>query len=173
VHAGARTVMILGGEPTLYLPDLLEFLGALPDTVPVALKTNALFADPVRTLLAGLIDVWIPDFKFGNDDCAHRLAGAPDYVATVTDNLRWMASSAAGGRLLVRHLLMPGHLDCCWAPAARWLAHHLPGVAVSLRAGYWPGWHADRHPELNRSVPAADLARAESLARELGLPLAP
>ena len=36
---------------------------------------------------------------------------------------------------------MPGHLECCWEPVAEWLGNELPAVAVSLRGGFWPGWH--------------------------------
>ncbi len=176
---GARTVMILGGEPTIHLPALLELVAALPDDVPIVLKTNACFTEAARPLLVGLFDVWLPDLKFGNADCARRLAGVPtsgnsaDYWTTVTSNLLWMAETGNASDLIVRHLLMPGHIDCCWAPAARWLSKELPGVKVSLRSGYWPAWHAARHPELRVPLPGADLERALSLARELRLRLVP
>ncbi len=173
---GARTVMILGGEPTIHLPALLELVAALPDDACLVLKTNACFTPSARPLLAGLFDVWLPDLKFGNAECADRLAAIPhaaDYWNTVTNNLLWMAAEQDTAEVIVRHLLMPGHVDCCWEPAARWLSQHLPAAKVSLRTGYWPAWHAARHPELRLPLARTELNRALALANECRLNLIP
>lgn len=174
--AGVRSIMILGGEPTLHLPALLEFVAALPDAAPIVLKTNACFTEGARPLLANLFDVWLPDLKFGNPECALRLAALPPesaYWATVTSNLLWMAGQAETSDLIIRHLLMPGHIDCCWAPAAKWISQHLPNTKVSLRTGYWPAWHAARHPELRLPLPRTELDRALALAQDCRLHLIP
>src|SRR4029434_4399199 len=173
VARGARTEMILGGEPTIHLPALLELIGELPSAARLVLKTNACFSAEARPFLAGLADVWLPDFKFGNDACAARLARVEEYWYTVTGNLVWMSGSCAGGELLVRHLLMPGHVECCWVPVANWLAEHLASTKVSLRSGFWPAWHAGRHPELGRLVSPTEWTRARRVAEELGLHLVP
>jgi putative pyruvate formate lyase activating enzyme len=141
---GARTVMVLGGEPTIHLPTVLEFVAELPDDAKLVWKTNAHGSAEARALLEGLFDVWLADFKFGNDACAQRLAKVSDYVGSVQENLVW---AHAHSELVVRHLLMPGHVECCWRPVAEWLAAELPGVKVNLRSGFWPAWHARRHQE--------------------------
>ena len=150
LRRGARTIMVLGGEPTIHLPAVLELIAHLPDRARLVWKTNAHGSAQARELLAGLFDVWLPDFKFGNDACARRLAQTPDYVRIVQENLLWADKHS---ELIVRHLLMPGHVDCCWRPIAWWLAAHLPGVKVSLRDGFWPAWQAARHPELIGKLP--------------------
>ena len=167
---GARTVMVLGGEPTIHLPAALELVSWLPETAKLVWKTNAHGSDQARKLLDGMFDVWLADFKFGNDACARRLAKTPDYVRVVEDNLRWANEHS---ELIVRHLLMPGHVDCCWRPVAEWLAANLPGVKVNLRSGFWPAWHAVRHPELRGTVSAPENDRAVALAREFDLNLIP
>ena len=201
---GARTVMILGGEPTIHLPAVLEIVAALSERRPPARreavgvqalacsegtlkrelqravpeagapklvwKTNAHGSAQAREWLDGMFDVWLADFKFGNDDCARRLAKAPDYVRVVRENLLWANEHS---ELIVRHLLMPGHVECCWQPVAEWLAAALPGVKVNLRSGFWPAWRATRHPELRGTVSAPESARAVDLARRLGLNLVP
>jgi putative pyruvate formate lyase activating enzyme len=121
-------------------------------------------------LLEGMFDVWLADFKFGNNACARRLAKASDYVRIVQENLLW---ADAHSELIVRHLLMPGHGECCWRPVAEWLAEHMPGVKVNLRAGFWPAWHARRHAELQLPALPAERDFAFGLARELGLNLIP
>ena len=167
---GARTVMILGGEPTVHLPAALEIVAALPADAKLIWKTNAHGSARARELLEGLFDVWVADFKFGNDACAQRLAGVKGYLSPVRENLLWAAGHTD---LIVRHLLMPGHLECCWVPVAHWLARELPGVKVSLRAGFWPAWRAARHPELRYPAATHEVTRAFELAANLGLDVVP
>jgi putative pyruvate formate lyase activating enzyme len=168
LEGGARTVMLLGGEPTIHLPAALEFVAELPAATRLVWKTNAHGSAEARELLDGMFDIWVADYKFGNAACAQRLAGIPDYIRTVQENLLWADRQ---GELIVRHLLMPGHFDCCWKPIAAWLAAELPHVKVSLRAGFWPAWHADRHPELRETVSTEASRAALGVARALGLTL--
>ena len=166
----ARSVMILGGEPTIHLPAVLEFVSLLPDDARLVWKTNAHGTAAARELLDGVFDVWVADYKFGNDLCAQQLAKVPDYTAIVRENLVWASTHT---ELIVRHLLMPGHLECCWRPVAEWLASELPGVKVSLRTGFWPGWFSARHPKLVRTTSIPEEQQARELAARLGLRLIP
>jgi putative pyruvate formate lyase activating enzyme len=160
--AGVRTVMILGGEPTIHLPQALELVATLPASARLVWKTNAYLTEQARTLLAGMFDVWLADYKFGNDECAERLAGIADYQQPVQETLVWADHDS---ELIVRHLLMSGHVDCCWEPVAKWLATNLPGVKVSLRCGYWPAWMAAQHAELRSTVRLVEEQRAMEIAR--------
>jgi putative pyruvate formate lyase activating enzyme len=214
LEKGARTVMVLGGEPTIHLPAALEFVSHLPDDATLVWKTNAHGSAQARELLDGLFDVWLADYKFGNDNCARRLAKVPDYTRIVRENLLWFAGkegrsptrrgnnssveregnhaalcsfipslfnicagsetgAPGSGELIIRHLLMPGHLDCCWRPVAEWLAENLPGVKVNLRSGFWPAWKSARHMELRGTVSAAETGRALEIANICGLNLIP
>jgi len=166
----ARTVMFLGGEPTIHLPAALELIAALPESAKLVWKTNAHGSALGREWLDGLFNVWLADYKFGNDDCAARLAQASEYNRIVQENLLWAADQS---ELIVRHLLLPGHLDCCWRPIAEWIARELPSVKVSLRTEYWPAWLAKRHPELRRLVSVAEQRAALGMATALGLKLIP
>ncbi len=160
--------MVLGGEPTIHLPAVLEFVSHLPDTATLVWKTNAHGSAQARALLDGMFDTWLADFKFGNDACASRLAKTPDYVRIVQENLLWANDHS---ELIVRHLLMPGHVECCWRPVAEWLAENFPGVKVSLRDGFWPAWRARRHRELSGTISVSQSEPAFELARRLGLNL--
>jgi pyruvate-formate lyase-activating enzyme len=150
LHTGARTVQILGGEPTIHLPAVLELVALLPEEAHLVWKTNGHASAEARSLLDGIFNTWVIDFKFGNDDCAERLAGVRGYLATLCANLRWAFPRT---NLIVRHLLMPGHLECCWKPVAAWLARQMPGVKVSLRTGFWPAWRSRLHTELLSGAP--------------------
>ena len=165
---GAKTIMVLGGEPTIHLHAALELVSALPDTARLVWKTNAHGSEQARELLDGIFDVWVADFKFGNDACARRLAKISNYTAVVRENLLW---ANAHSELIVRHLLMPGHVECCWRSAAEWLARHLPGVKVNLRSGFWPAWHTRRHRDLRGTVSRDETWDARRIAEINGLNL--
>ena len=165
---GVRTVMILGGEPTVHLHTALEIVAALPDDATLVWKTNAHGSASARELLDGMFDVWLADYKFGNDACAQRLAKVSDYNRVIRENLIWANGHS---ELIVRHLLMPGHVECCWRPVAEWLAENLPGVKVNLRSGFWPAWHAARHGELRGTVSKNETQAAWQIARECNMNL--
>jgi len=168
LQRGARTIMVLGGEPTIHLPTVLELVGHLPDDATLVWKTNAHESEEARLLLDGIFDVWVADYKFGNDACAQRLAKVNDYTRVVRENLAWANAHAD---LIVRHLVMPGHVECCWRPVAEWLSSELPLVKVNLRSGFWPAWRAKRHSELRYAGDDITAAAALEIAHEHGLML--
>ena len=170
LKGGARTILVLGGEPTIHLHAALELVALLPDTARLVWKTNAHGSPQARELLDGMFDVWVADFKFGNNECARRLAKIPEYTEIITENLLWASTHT---ELIVRHLLMPGHIRCCWEPVAAWLAENLPGVKVNVRDGFWPAWRARSHRELARTVSAAEAAAARQIAETYELHLIP
>jgi putative pyruvate formate lyase activating enzyme len=160
--------MLLGGEPTIHLPTVLEVVSRLPESARLVWKTNGRASAEARAWLDGLFEVWVVDYKFGNAACAERVVGDAGYGQTVQDNLRWAAQRSD---LIVRHLAMPGHIDCCWRPVAAWLAANLPGVKVNLRTGFWPARRAGLPPEFSRTVSAMETARARQIAGEFRLRL--
>ena len=166
---GARTLWFVGGEPTLSLAAILDLVADVPDVGPVVWDSNMYFAPDARDLLRGVVDVYTADFKFGNNRCARDVADAPHYVETVTENLRFAYETAT---LIVRHLLVPGHLDCCCRPVLEWVGRELPGVRVSLRGNYMPPDGPTRDPALRRYVTDAEHDRACALAQHLGIALA-
>lgn len=165
---GARTIMVLGGEPSIHLPDVLELVSHLPDDATLVWKTNAHSTPQANEWLDGMFDIWNADYKFGNDVCALRLARVPNYTAIVRRNLLWAHGHS---QLIVRHLVMPGHVDCCWKPVAEWIAASIPDAKVNLRTGFWPAWLAGRHEELRGTVSDSQAQRARDIARDCNLKL--
>ena len=164
---GARNLQWVGGEPTIHLPAILRALAGCPDPPPLVWKSDFHFTPEALALLDGVVDVHVADFKFGNDACAERIAGVPRYCAIVGRNL--VAAAAGPADLIVRHLLLPGHHECCFRPVAHWLAANLPGVPFSIRDGYLPRWQAQHHPDLALPLPADAGLRARREAVMLGL----
>jgi putative pyruvate formate lyase activating enzyme len=141
VDSGARTINLLGGEPSLHLATILDIATASEHPLPLVLNSNMYMTPMVLELLDGVVETIIGDFKFGNDTCAKRLAGVDRYFHIVTRNLRIATKQAP---LIVRHLVMPGHLECCLRPVAEWLADNLPDVRLTLMTGYVPPARSNR-----------------------------
>jgi putative pyruvate formate lyase activating enzyme len=163
---GARNLQWVGGEPTIHIPAILDAMSDCPDLPPIVWKSDFYGTPAAFDLLEDVVAVFVADFKFGNDDCAERIARVPDYVRIVTRNLQRVAARAD---LIVRHLLLPGHFDCCFQPVVAWLVDHLPAAKFSIRDGYLPRWQAARLPELANPLPRGDGQRARDFAMKRGL----
>jgi putative pyruvate formate lyase activating enzyme len=160
---GARNVNLLGGDPSVNLLEALELVDAMPPDHPLVWNSNFHHSPETHELLDGVVDTWLADFKFGNDGCAHCLAGVERYVDVVTTNLR--RAREGRGRLVVRHLLMPGHLECCTRPVLEHLRANLPDVEVGLTTAFLPLHRAASCPELLETV----CFDADALRREYAL----
>ena len=156
----------VGGEPTIHLPAILAAMADCPDLAPIVWKSDFYGTCAAFALLERVVDVYVADFKFGNDTCARRIAGVERYLEVVTRNLRLAAGQ---GDLIVRHLLLPGHHACCFVPMVEWLAANLPGVKFSLRDSYLPRWRAHHFPELARPLERGAARPAMELVREMNL----
>jgi putative pyruvate formate lyase activating enzyme len=163
---GASNVQWVGGEPTIHAPAILEVMAGCSDLPPVVWKSDFYGTPEAFDLLRGAVDVYVADFKFGHDACARRLAGVEDYVRIVTRNLLRVAGDA---RLIVRHLLLPGHAECCYEPVARWLKANLPDSRFSLRDSYLPSWRSKQFADIARPLAPEAGERARDFADSLGL----
>ena len=160
--SGVRSVQLVGGEPTVHLPSCLRLAASLRERcpeLPLVLKSNYCMAAQTRELLDGAIDVHLADLKFGPGPCAERIAGVRGYWDQVRSNLLWAAGQ---GRLIVRHLLLPGHLRCCAEPVVAWARDALPQATLRLMEGFVPAWEADS-VGLGRCPTRAELQAAAAL----------
>lgn len=163
---GARNIQWVGGEPTIHLPAILDVMSSVNELPPVVWKSDFYGTPEAFELLDGVVSVYVPDFKFGNDECAQRIAGVERYWEVVTRNLQLAAKQAD---VIVRHLLLPGHWDCCFVPITRWLRERMPTVKFSIRDGYLPMWQARQHEDLARLLEPGVGDKAREWATRLGL----
>lgn len=166
LQRGACNVQWVGGEPTIHLPAILQLMADCPHLPRIVWKSDFHGTPESFTLLAGAVDIYVADFKFGNDICARQIAGIDNYCSIVTRNLRLAAMQTD---LIVRHLLLPGHFDCCYRPIVSWMREHLPSAKFSIRDGYLPKWRARSMPGLSRPLDASESTAAYELASDAAL----
>ena len=139
---------------------------------PMLWNSNFYLSDPAARILRLLMDVWLPDLKFGPGRCAISLARTPRYWETVTRFLKQLYD--AGEDMAIRHLVMPGHVACCTIPILDWIAEAMPGVPVNIMDQYRPDnfchphhpKYDDRYAEMTRRPTGEELRAAVAHARD-------
>lgn len=163
-----KNIQWVGGEPTIHLPAVLQAMRDQTSLPPIVWKSDFHGTPESFALLDGVVDTYVADFKFGSNQCASRIAGVECYLEIVTRNLLLAANQAD---LIIRHLLLPGHFDCCFRPIANWVAKFLPGTKFSIRDGYLPRWLAKHDPQLSRPLEPRVARQAFLLSQQLHLNL--
>jgi putative pyruvate formate lyase activating enzyme len=164
---GCRNVNLVGGDPTSWLPQWLETFRHVDVNVPVVWNSNSYYSLETAKLLAGFADVYLLDFKYGPETCAEKISDASDYWTACTRNHLYAKKY---GELIIRVLVLPGHLECCTKPVLNWISENLgDGVRVNLMFQYRPEWKSHQVPELRRSLTEKERCRAIELAKEAGL----
>jgi putative pyruvate formate lyase activating enzyme len=176
--------------PSHSVPQFLEALVLAVEkglNLPIVYNTGGY--DRVETLkrLDGIVDIYMPDFKFWDSKTAEQLANAPDYPEVAraafkemhrqVGDLRIDSKGLAKRGLLVRHLVMPGLLDETEA-ILNWLAGEISkDTFVNVMGQYRPEHKVgNKGPDgklmygsLNRRPTAQEMNRAFDSARQAGL----
>lgn len=166
-----KTLSLIGGTPEPHLHTILELARQLPAEIsaPLVLNHNATLSPEGLDLMAGVVDIYLPDFKHGNNACAWQLTKIQDYTESVLANLRAAREQRAG--VLVRHLVLPGHLDCCTRLVLEQLADAFKDLALNVMFQYRPMYKAEQQAGLNRQLQAAERETVRCWVSELKLSL--
>jgi putative pyruvate formate lyase activating enzyme len=164
---GCRNANLVGGDPTPWLAQWLEAFNHVNVNIPVVWNSNSYYSEETAKLLAGFVDVYLLDFKYGNNECAKRISDAPNYWEACIHNHLY---GKEYGELLIRVLVLPDHLECCVKPVLEWIGKNLgPLTRTNVMFQYRPEWRAHEIPELRRQLTRAERERAVQLAKNAGL----
>ena len=163
IDDGAQNIELV--TPTHFLPSILP---ALTPKLPVPVVYNCGGYESVETLrqLEGLVDIYLPDFKYSDDRLAAKLSAAPDYAETAAAAIREMYRQVGGAVIedeqmtrgvIIRHLVLPGCIDNSLG-VLDWIAESFPkkDVLVSLMSQYVPMGRAKNMPPLDRRITQED-----------------
>jgi putative pyruvate formate lyase activating enzyme len=154
----------------------LRSRGYLPVTV---YNTNGYEKTETIKSLSGLIDVYLPDYKYVTRNIAGEYSDAPDYPEITLKAIKEMYYQKGStlitddyGRarsgLVIRHLVLPGHSDES-KKVLRSIAEELsPGIHLSLMSQYHPIEHIRDHPVLNRILYKEEYESVISAMEALG-----
>jgi len=167
---GARNINHVGGEPTPHLPFILESLKYLETNTPQLWNSNMYMSLESMKLLADVIDIWLPDFKYGSNECAWRLSRVRNYWEVVTRNHK---IAYENGDMIIRHLVLPNHIECCTKKVLEWIAVNTPRVLVNIMEQYRPehlvSKYPDKYPDISRRPSREEMRQAYEIAENLGI----
>ncbi len=147
--------------------------------LPLVWNSGGYDAPQTLALLEGVVDIYLPDMKYADAKLALGLSGIPDYPAVnqravaemfqQVGHLQIGPDGMAQRGLMVRHLVMPGHLDNTEA-VLRWIAGHLgQDTYLSLMDQYRPAYRAFGRADIGRAITPEEYAQARQMAEQLGL----
>jgi len=167
---GAANINLVGGEPTPNLHVILDALNLTSTNVPILWNSNMYLTAEAMQLLADVVDIWLPDFKWGNDRCAVKYSRIVRYFEVTARN---HAMAYENGDMIIRHLVMPGHVECCTKPVLDWVAENCPRALVNVMDQYRPEYLVLREPgkyaEISHPPSAEEIEQARDYADQLGI----
>lgn len=170
-------------SPTHYLPNIVQAIEHAVEKglhLPIVYNTGSYDRVEILQMLEGIVDIYLPDFKFADEAVAAKYApGAGDYPTVAKAALKEMhrqvgilqtdENNIAVKGLMIRHLVMPEE-QAGTKEFAKFVAQELdPGTYVNIMAQYHPAYKANLHPGLSRRITTAEYKEAMQAARDAGL----
>ena len=162
-----------------------QIISTLPKAIEMGLELPLVWncggyeSVEVIKLLDGIVDIYMPDFKYSSSPSAKKYSKAPDYPDIVKEALREMHRQVgvlkmdnrgiAYRGLLIRHLIMPDGIAGT-RDAMEFISKELsPDSYVNIMDQYRPCYKAFEHPEIDRRITTEEYEDAVRFAREAGL----
>ncbi|MDP2857610.1 MAG: 4Fe-4S cluster-binding domain-containing protein [Bacillota bacterium] len=169
-------------SPSHVVPQVLEALAIAAEgglRLPLVYNSGGYDSLSTLRLLDGVVDIYMPDFKYWDDSTAARHSGAKGYPTVAREAMKEMHRQVGdlvldkGGvavrGLIVRHLVLPGDLAGT-AEVTKFISKEVsPDTYINIMAQYYPTHKAFKQPPLNRRITRAEYERAVQAAKDAGL----
>lgn len=170
--------------PTHYIPHILlalDYAARQGLCLPIVYNTSGYEKVEILKYLEGVIDIYLPDFKYGCREYAGKYSlGAYDYVEVVQSALIEMnrqvgvlkvddKTGLAQRGLMIRHLVLPNNVSCSDNVIVG-IANNLPKETyINIMSQYRPAFKAKNYPEINRRITLKEYNNVVNFAKEAGL----
>ncbi len=168
--------------PTHFVPQILKSLKlAIKIGLHIPIVYNTSGYDSVNTLklLDGIVDIYLPDARYADNEIARKYSSAPDYFEIMKKALKEMhrqvgdlslnRMGVAHSGLIVRYLVLPEGLSDT-RKIMRFIAREIsPHTYISLMAQYFPAYQAEQFPLLSRRINREEYREALRAFEEEGL----
>jgi len=167
--------------PTSYVPQIIEAIKIAKSKglkLPIVYNTNGYEKIETLKMLDGYIDIYLPDFKYAQNELGKRLSKVDNYFEITTEALREMYKQTGKAifddrgimqkGMIVRHLVLPNHLVNS-RKVLKWLNDNINDVFVSVMAQYFPTYKAKELEDMNRKLTKEEYEQIESYLYRLNL----
>ncbi len=168
--------------PTHVAPQLMKAIMIAREQgldIPIVYNCGGYESVEVLKLFEGIVDIYMPDFKYGDDEVAKELSNAPGYVGVAKKAIKEMhrqvgdlvvdARGVARRGLIIRHLVLPNNLagtEKVMEFIANEISKH---TYVNIMDQYRPVYRAANFPKITRRISQREFMEAVQIAKKFGL----
>jgi len=168
--------------PTHFVPQILKSIKSaikMSLHIPIVYNTSGYEAVKTLKLLSGIVDIYLPDARYADNEIAKKYSSAPHYFEKMKEALKEMhrqvgdlvvnKDGVARSGLIIRHLVLPEGLS-----GTRKIMHFIareisPHTYISLMAQYFPAYQASQFPPLSRRINRGEYRETLQAFKEEGL----
>lgn len=179
-NMGANNINLV--SPTIYVYQIIEAVKIAKSKglkLPIIYNTSGYENVETIKLLSGIIDVYLPDFKYASDILARKYSKVSNYVDNVENVLKEMVYQVGNVEfnenglikkgVIIRHLILPNNVLNSKL-VLKWIRDNLGSdVYVSIMAQYFPTHKAPYDKTLNRKITKEELDSVLEYAESIGL----
>ncbi len=167
--------------PTSYVPQIIEAIKIARShglKLPIVYNTNGYEKVETLKMLEGYVDIYLPDFKYSDNDLGKRLSKVDNYFEIVTDALKEMYRQTDKAvfneegimqrGMIIRHLVLPNHILNS-RRVLKWINENMHDVYVSVMAQYFPTYKAKEIDDINRKLTKEEYEQIENYLYRLDL----
>ena len=168
--------------PTIYVYQIIDAIKkakAMGLHIPIVYNTCAYETVETIKMLNGLIDIYLPDFKYYADNIAIKYSTAPHYFENASEVIKEMQRQVGKNvfdengimqkGMIIRHLILPNHIQNT-KHVLKWIKENMPdGTYVSVMAQYFPTYKAKEDESISRKINQKEYDEIEAYLSELDL----
>lgn len=167
--------------PTSYVPQIIEAIKIARKNglkLPIVYNTNGYEKVETLKMLEGYVDIYLPDFKYSDNELGKRLSKVDNYFEIVTEALKEMYRQTGkvvfNGEgimqkgMIIRHLVLPNHILNS-RRVLKWINENMHDVYVSVMAQYFPTYKAKEIDDINRKLTKEEYEHIENYLYRLDL----
>lgn len=167
--------------PTSYVPQIIEAIKIARKNglrLPIVYNTNGYEKVETLKMLEGYVDIYLPDFKYSDNELGKRLSKVDNYFEIVTEALEEMYRQTGKAvfneegimqkGMIIRHLVLPNHILNS-RRVLKWINENMHDVYVSVMAQYFPTYKAKEIDDINRKLTKEEYEQIENYLYRLDL----
>ena len=164
---------------TLQIIDAVKLAKAKGLKLPIVYNTSSYEKVETIKLLADVVDIWLPDFKYMDNNAAQRYSKASDYVENAKTAIDEMVrqqpqcifddDGIIQKGVIVRHLVLPGQVQRAKDAIEYLYNRYCDDIFISIMSQYTPCTDLNDYPEINRKITQEEYDEVVDFAVEIGV----
>jgi putative pyruvate formate lyase activating enzyme len=146
-------------------------------SIPIVWNSNSYEEVEMIKKMQELIDIYLPDFKYGDNDLALKYSNVENYVKKAKESIREMLRQVGNLKstkdkiakkgLIVRHLVLPNNIENS-LKVLKYIKEIDKDIYINLMSQYEPVYKAKKFPEINNNIKKKEFEKIFNYALKLG-----